>query len=686
MKYKYKFNELDCANCANAIEQKLNSDKNIKTASVNFSKLSLIVETDLDKNVKKYVNNIIASVEPDSFVIDIGEESDTKKKVKNDILRLVTAIIIAVVGMIIGDSLLSKILIIISYILLLEKTTITAVKLLVRSRTINENLLVTISCIGAYLTNNIHEGLMVVILYEIGKILEEIAVNNSRRSISNLMDIKPEYANLKKGDEIKKVNPEQVKIDDIIVIKQGEKVPLDGIIVKGSAKLNTSALTGESKLSSVKAGDEVLSGTVNINGLFELKVTSAYTNSTVSRILELVETATDRKAKTETFVARMAKIYTPIVIILAILTAIILPLFFKVPSNVAIYRALVFLVVSCPCAIAISVPLSYFTGIGAASRLGILIKGSDYLDSLCAVNKIVFDKTGTITTGTFSDYNLKILDDNYKEDEIKQIYAKGEKLSNHPIAMSIVNLFNKNIKTNDVKNYKEISGKGVEFVLGEDKIKIGSSEFCNASKKDGYIYLNINDNNVAKLELLDGVKKGTKKTIATLKSMNITPKMFTGDSESIAKKIAKSVGIDDVSYEMLPEDKYKLLENVIKENSGKTAFVGDGINDAPSLALADIGISMGGVGSASAIEASDIVIMTDDLAKIPVGIKIAKKTNHIIKQNLLFAIGVKVLVLTLSTVGLASMWQAVFADTGVTLITILNTTRILKRKNFKKVI
>lgn len=684
MKYKYKFNELDCANCANAIEQKLNSDKNIKTASVNFSKLSLIVETDLDKDVKKYVNNIIASVEPDSFVIDIGEESDTKKKVKNDILRLVTAIIIAVVGMIIGDSLLSKILIIISYILLLEKTTITAVKLLVRSRTINENLLVTISCIGAYLTNNIHEGLMVVILYEIGKILEEIAVNNSRRSISNLMDIKPEYANLKKGDEIKKVNPEQVKIDDIIVIKQGEKVPLDGIIVKGSAKLNTSALTGESKLSSVKAGDEVLSGTVNINGLFELKVTSAYTNSTVSRILELVETATDRKAKTETFVARMAKIYTPIVIILAILTAIILPLFFKVPSNVAIYRALVFLVVSCPCAIAISVPLSYFTGIGAASRLGILIKGSDYLDSLCAVNKIVFDKTGTITTGTFSDYNLKILDDNYKEDEIKQIYAKGEKLSNHPIAMSIVNLFNKNIKTNDVKNYKEISGKGVEFVLGEDKIKIGSSEFCNASKKDGYIYLNINDNNVAKLELLDGVKKGTKKTIATLKSMNITPKMFTGDSESIAKKIAKSVGIDDVSYEMLPEDKYKLLENVIKENSGKTVFVGDGINDAPSLALADIGISMGGVGSASAIEASDIVIMTDDLAKIPVGIKIAKKTNHIIKQNLLFAIGVKVLVLTLSTVGLASMWQAVFADTGVTLITILNTTRILKREKSKK--
>lgn len=684
MKYKYKFNELDCANCANAIEQKLNSDKNIKTASVNFSKLSLIVETDLDKDVKKYVNNIIASVEPDSFVIDIGEESDTKKKVKNDILRLVTAIIIAVVGMIIGDSLLSKILIIISYILLLEKTTITAVKLLVRSRTINENLLVTISCIGAYLTNNIHEGLMVVILYEIGKILEEIAVNNSRRSISNLMDIKPEYANLKKGDEIKKVNPEQVKIDDIIVIKQGEKVPLDGIIVKGSAKLNTSALTGESKLSSVKAGDEVLSGTVNINGLFELKVTSAYTNSTVSRILELVETATDRKAKTETFVARMAKIYTPIVIILAILTAIILPLFFKVPSNVAIYRALVFLVVSCPCAIAISVPLSYFTGIGAASRAGILIKGSDYLDSLCAVNKIVFDKTGTITTGTFSDYNLKILDDNYKEDEIKQIYAKGEKLSNHPIAMSIVNLFNKNIKTNDVKNYKEISGKGVEFVLGEDKIKIGSSEFCNASKKDGYIYLNINDNNVAKLELLDGVKKGTKKTIATLKSMNITPKMFTGDSESIAKKIAKSVGIDDVSYEMLPEDKYKLLENVIKENSGKTAFVGDGINDAPSLALADIGISMGGVGSASAIEASDIVIMTDDLAKIPVGIKIAKKTNHIIKQNLLFAIGVKVLVLTLSTVGLASMWQAVFADTGVTLITILNTTRILKREKSKK--
>lgn len=519
---------------------------------------------------------------------------------------------------------------------------------------------------------------MVIILYEIGKILEELAVNNSRKSISNLMDIKPEYANLKTDKEDVKVSPETVKIGDIIVIKQGEKVPLDGIIIKGSAKLNTAALTGESKLRKVLVNDEVLSGSVNESGLIELKVTNLYNDSTVSRILELVESAGDRKAKTETFVAKAAKIYTPVVLVLAVMVALFLPILFNVSVSTAIYRALVFLVISCPCAIAISVPLSYFSGIGKASKDGILVKGSDYLDALGNINKIIFDKTGTITTGNYSDYKLSILDDNYKEKDIIRLYVKGEKLSNHPIAKGIINVFNINVKNNDITNFKETSGKGISYELNGKKIKIGSSTFCRVKEKSNAIYLSVDGKATAKLELVDGIKKDAKKTINELKKLDIRPYMFTGDNKDIALNIAKKVGIENTKYELLPEDKYKLLEE-ISSNNGITAFVGDGINDAPSLARANVGISMGSIGSASAIEASDVVIMTDELDKIVDGIKISKHTSKIIKQNLIFALGVIVLVLILSSFGIASMWQAVFADTGVTLLTILNTTRILKK-------
>lgn len=520
---------------------------------------------------------------------------------------------------------------------------------------------------------------MVIILYETGKILEELAVNNSRKEVRNLMDIKPEYANLKIDKEDVKVSPETVKIGDIIVIKQGEKVLLDGIIIKGSAKLNTVALTGESKLREVTINDEVLSGSVNESGLIELKVTNLYNDSTVSRILELVESAGDRKAKTETFVAKAAKIYTPVVLVLAVMVALFLPILFNVSISTAIYRALVFLVISCPCAIAISVPLSYFSGIGKASKDGILVKGSDYLDALGNINKIIFDKTGTITTGNYSDYKLTILDDTYKEKDIIKLYVKGEKLSNHPIAKGIINVFNINIKTNDITNFKETSGKGISYELNGKKIKIGRGSFCKAKEKSNAIYLSINDKCISKLELIDGIKKDAKKTINELKKLGITPYMFTGDNKDVALNIAKKVGIENTKYELLPEDKYKLLEEEISSNNGTTAFVGDGINDAPSLARANVGISMGSIGSASAIEESDVVIMTDELDKIVDGIKISKHTSKIIKQNLIFAIGVKVLVLILSSFGIASMWQAVFADTGVTLLTILNTTRILKK-------
>lgn len=674
MKYRFKLNGLDCPNCASKIEGKLNNDKNIRNASVNFSKLTVSLETDLKSDVKNYVSDIVKSIEPDVIVLDIKEEVKNNN-FKYNIFRLLLGIVLLILGMIFKGN-VSSILIILSYIILLSRTFVTAIKLLFK-KTLDENFLVTVSCIGAYFTNNIHEGAMVIILYEIGKVLEQIAVNRSRRSISDLMDIKADEANLKVDGEIKVVNPESVNIGDIIVVKSGEKIPLDGVIVKGSSKLNTSALTGESKLKSVDAGDTVLSGEVNMGDIFEMKVSCLYENSTVSRILELVENATDRKAKTETFVSKAAKVYTPVILILAILTAFILPLFGLSMSD-AIYRALVFLVVSCPCAIAISVPLSYFSGIGSCSKNGILVKGSDYLDLLSDINQIIFDKTGTLTKGSFKNYTLTVLDSSKDKDDIIKYYLMGEKLSNHPIAKSILSIFNLSVSTKNVKDFKEISGKGISYKYDQDTIKIGSSSYIGIKDNDQAIYLSINDKVCSKLILIDGLKEDAKEVIEKLNKRGIVTKMFTGDNNAVALDISKKLGIEKTYYELLPEDKYKLLENEI--GNGVVAFVGDGINDAPSLALSDIGISMGGIGSASAIEASDVVIMTDELSKIISAIDISKFTKKVIKQNLLFAIIVKVLVLVLSTLGIASMWQAVFADTGVTLLTILNSTRILKRK------
>ncbi len=677
MKYKFKLSSLDCAGCALEIEKKLNENDEIDSASVNFSKLMITVTTKA-QNPKKLVSDIVKKVEPESKVMDLNESYENKGKFKFHIIRLLVGIIFMVIGMC-QKGILSNVFIVLSYVTLLYRTFTNAIKLLFKSKTVNENMLVTISCVGAYLTGNTHEGLMVIILYEIGKILEEVAVNNSRRSISDLMDIKPEVANLKKGDEILAVDPLDVKIGDVIIVKKGDEIPLDGTIIKGSSKLNTAALTGESNLKSVNKGDKVLSGSINTSSVIEIKVESLYEDSTVSKILELTENASDRKAKTENFVSKAAKVYTPIIMILALLIALILPLF-GLSFKVSIYRALVFLVVSCPCAIAISVPLGYFSGIGKASKEGILVKGSDYLELLSSVNKIVFDKTGTITTGISNDYELEVLDDKYKEKDIINYYVKGETLSNHPLAKSVLNVFNKKVSTKDVLNYKETAGKGISYEIDGKKIKIGSSVFVNANDKDSYIYLKIDGKVAAKLKLIDDIKKDSASAICELKKQNIKTFMFTGDKKKSAEAVAKKTGVDEVLFEMLPDDKYKELDKIIKENDKKTAFVGDGINDAPSLALSDVGISMGMRGSASAIEASDVVIMNDSLSKIPEAIKISKFTKKIIKQNLIFAIGVKVLVLVLSAIGVANMWQAVFADTGVTLLTILNTTRILRKK------
>ncbi len=576
---------------------------------------------------------------------------------------------------------LSTVLIITAYVILLCKTAKKAVKQITKNKILDENALITISVIGAFLIGKEMEGAMVILLYEIGKILESKAVNKSRRSISELMNIKPEYANIKNGDNIETVTPDKVSIGDIIVVKSGEKIPLDGIVTKGEAQIDTSALTGESKLIDVTENSKVLSGSINAQGLLEIEVTSTYENSTVNKILQLVENATDKKAKTETFVSKAAKIYTPVVIGFAILVAIFMPILFNVTYDESIYKALVFLVISCPCSIAISVPLSYFSGIGKASKKGILIKGSDYLDGLKDIGTIVFDKTGTITIGNLEVEEINSYKEEISKKEILKYFAMGESFSNHPIAKSILKKADMDIDLSQVKNYEEISGKGIKYEFEGKTIKIGNAKFVEKESSQilgTVLYLKINDEVVGNIVLKDQIKPDAKQAIILLKQMNIKTHMFTGDKKEVAIETAKEVGIPNVVYEMLPADKYNKLEEVIKDEPKKTVFVGDGINDSPVLARADIGISMGGIGSSSAIEASDIAIMTDELMKIVEGIKISKNTNKIIKQNLIFSIGVKIATLVLTLLGIADMWQAVFADVGVTLITILNTLRILK--------
>lgn len=555
----------------------------------------------------------------------------------------------------------------------------------IRKGVLDENALITISVIGACLVNKVMEGVMVITLYEIGKILESKAISKTRKSISDLMNIKPEYANLKNGEEYQQVNPEEVNVGDIILVKTGEKIPLDGIVLKGEAELDNSALTGESAFVKVKEKSKVLSGAINVQGILEIKVEKNYENSTVSQILNLVENATDKKAKTETFVAKAAKIYTPIVLGLALLVAIFMPILIKGSTYYdSIYKALIFLVISCPCSIAISVPLSYFSGIGKASKKGILIKGSDYLDGIKDIGQILFDKTGTITTGKFKVSKIKTYNGKYSENEILNYFAMGESFSNHPLAKSILEMVNDEIDTTKVKDFEEISGKGLKYTYNNMKIKIGNAEFVDSKEKidekGTILYLKIEDEITGGIVLTDEIKSDAKETIKQLKELGIKTKMLTGDKKEVATRIAKEVNIDEVKSEMLPQDKYNELEKVLDNNitEKKVAYVGDGINDSPVLARADIGISMGGIGSNSAIEASDMVIMTDELKKIIEAIQISKKTNRIIKENLIFSIGVKILILLLSILGIADMWEAVFADVGTTLITIFNTIRILK--------
>lgn len=671
-KYRYNINNLDCANCAREIEQMLNKHPQINNAVVNFSTSKVSFESDESFSMDD-VNVMIKKVEPDAFLT--SEKNNTPKEYH--IWTLILGIVLGVLGSKINNAYVGNVVSILAYGLLLYSPIINACKTLVKSRSINENMLITVSCIGAYLVGQKMEGIMVIALYTIGKILEEKAVNNSRKSIGDLISIKQNYANKKVNGVIEEVDVNEINIGNTLVVKKGEKIPVDSVVVSGKTQLDTSMLTGESELVNAIAGDEVLSGTINMGNTIEIKSKNTFSDSTVSRILNLLEDATDKKTKTETFISKASKIYTPAVLLLAVLVAVFLPVLFRVNLSDSIYRVLTFLVISCPCAIAISVPLSYFSGIGIASKNGILIKGSNYLDNLSKVKNIIFDKTGTLTNGEFKVTGIEIFDNGYTKEDIIEIITKGESLSNHPIAKSILKLKQGPIDNGAVEDFKEMEGKGVSYTLDGKNIIIGTQKVCNCDEV-AILHLNIDGRHVASIDIDDGIKESAFSAIQNLKKNKIKTYMFTGDKKEVALEVGKRLGIDEIKYEMLPTNKYAEYEKVA--NKGEiTVFAGDGINDAPVLKRADIGISMGNVGSESAIEASDIVLMSGDISKIPLSINISKYTGSIIKQNLIFAMTVKVAILALSVLGLANMWFAVFADTGVTLLTILNTLRIMNK-------
>ena len=669
--YKYYLENLDCANCAKKIENAISEDERFQNVIVNFNTLTISFKTALD-NPFNEIFKIIKRVEPDVFVYT--ERQDTSKQ-DLELFRFILALILLGISLLIPSEIIKEVLLVISYLLLLYKTFIKAIKKIMKSHNVDENALICISAIGAYILGEHMEGLMVLLLYVLGKILEDKAVNKSRNSIKDLVELKASYANLKTNKRLTKVKSENLKIGDLIVVKKGELIPVDGIVTSGTTKVDTSGLTGEATLRDILEKDQVLSGYINKGEIIEVEVTHTYYDSTAYKILELTLNATNNKAKTETFVSKIAEFYTPIVLIIAVVIGLFLPLVSTVTYQDSIYRALTFLVISCPCAIAISVPLSYFAGIGMSSKKKVLVKGSNYLDALTKCDTICFDKTGTLTTGSLELKQINVYSKEYTEEDILYLASLGEAYSNHPIAKLILSANHKKLDTLKVKKFEEIEGKGIEFEYENNRIKVGSANFCK-TKKEGNIFISVNDEVIGGFIFDDHVKENANRVVNTLKSLGLKTYMFTGDNDTFAKMVASNTGIDEYKAELLPDEKFRELKNLQKDH--QVIFVGDGINDAPSLVASDIGISMGNIGSNSAIEASDIVIMNDDLESIPTMLYIANKTKKIILMNLIFSIGIKILILLLAMFGIAHMAAAVFADTGVTLLAILNSLRILK--------
>ena len=585
-------------------------------------------------------------------------------------------------------------LFIISYLVVGFEILKKAVRNIFRGKVFDENFLMAVATIGAFAIGEFPEAVAVMLFYQVGELFQSYAVDKSRKSIASLMDIRPDYANIEKDGKIEKVDPDEVKIGDIIIVKTGEKIPLDGVVVEGTSSLDTMALTGESVPRVVKTEDEVLSGCINKDGLLKIRVTKEFGESTVSKILDLVENASSKKSKSENFITKFAKYYTPTVVIIAVLLAFIPPIILKDFStfSVWLYRALSFLVVSCPCALVISIPLSFFGGIGGASKMGILIKGSNYLEALANTETVVFDKTGTLTEGIFEVQDIYA--EGIEKDELLRIVAHAENYSNHPIAKSVKKAYNKEIDENVIKNPQELSGKGIWAKIDEKDILVGNEklmveeeiDFKKCDEVGTILYVAIDKKYVGYVLIADKIKQDSPKTIRELKAMNIKETvMLTGDKKEVGEYVAKKLNMDKVYTELLPDGKVEKVEELLKQKSekGKLVFVGDGINDAPVLTIADIGVAMGGLGSDAAIEAADIVIMTDETSKISKAINLSKKTMRIVRENIIFAIFIKIAVLVLTAFGASTMWEAVFADVGVSVIAIINALRMLNIKKFE---
>lgn len=601
------------------------------------------------------------------------------------------AVLAAAVLLSLNNEWLQIALFIISYIIVGGDVVKRAVKNIFKGQVFNENFLMSIATIGAFFIGEYPEGVAVMLFYQVGELFQSYAVGKSRKSIASLMDIRPDYANVKKGDELVKVDPDEVQIGDIIVIKAGEKIPLDGKVIEGGSMIDTSALTGESVPREVEVGSDILSGCININGVITAEVTKEFGESTVSKILDLVENASSKKSNSEQFITKFARYYTPVVVIIAVFLAIIPPLVIDGATfSDWIYRALAFLVVSCPCALVISIPLSFFGGIGGASKKGVLVKGSNYLEALAETEIVVFDKTGTLTKGVFNVQEIH--PEGVSKEELLELTAHAESYSNHPISLSLKRAYSKEIDNGRISDVEEISGHGVIATVDGKKVMAGNIKLMKMMDIPYFkgeligtiVHVAVNNKYIGYIVIADEVKEDSAQAIKELKAANIKQTvMLTGDNKSIGSKVAKELGLDKVYAELLPADKVEKLEELFSQKSkkGKLAFVGDGINDAPVLARADIGIAMGGLGSDAAIEAADVVIMTDEPSKIATTMKISKKTLKIAHQNIVFAIGIKIIVLILSAFGITTMWTAIFADVGVTIIAVLNAFRALNVKN-----
>ena len=695
---------LTCAHCAEVIGDRVQSIDGVKNSHLNFVNKKLTLEIDSDINKDKVINSVIElidSIEP-GLDIQVQNKSESAKEIKKvekkkdnskkDLFKIIAGVLVFIfafyqeaTGI---ESRYSLIVFMVSYILVGGDVLYKALKNIKNGRIFDENFLMTVATVGAISIGEPSEAVGVMLFYKIGEYLQELAVGKSRKSISDLMQIRPDVANLKVGNSLKVVDPEEVEIGDYIVVKPGEKVPLDGLVVEGNSMVDTSALTGESVLRTVNKGDELLSGFINKNALLTVQVTKDFSESTVSKILDMVENASSKKSKTENFISVFSRYYTPIVVTLAALLAILPPVFIKgALFSEWIHRGLIFLVVSCPCALVLSIPLSYFSGIGVASKNGILIKGSNYLEALRYVDTVVFDKTGTLTEGVFDVVKVRSVD--VSEDELMKFASIAEANSNHPIAKSILKYYDKQIDLNKIEEYEEIAAHGIKakyenstVLAGNEKLmKTNNIKIERSTEIGTIVYVAVNNKFVGYIVIADKIKEDSKDAIKKIKEQGIKKTvMLTGDNKDVADSVAKRLKLDKVFSNLLPNEKVEKIEELYLSRSEKEkiAFVGDGINDAPVLARVDVGIAMGGLGSDAAIEAADIVIMTDEPSKIAQGIKISKKTYKIVWQNIIFALAVKLIVLILGAAGMASMWEAVFADVGVALIAVLNAMRIMK--------